>query len=207
MRGLYAIVDPEFCLRDPVLVTQSVLRGGCCALQLRDKRSDDAAFSVLGKTLSALCRAAAVPFIVNDRFWLARELAADGVHIGQSDAAIDVVRKELGARCSIGVSTHSLAQAQDAEQRGADLIGFGPVFETSSKQAADPVVGLVGLGAVCATIRIPVVAIGGLSLARARSVADAGASCGACIGALCAATDPEQMARALHAQLSRAKST
>jgi thiamine-phosphate diphosphorylase len=205
MRGLYAIVDPEACMCEPVLVAQAALRGGCCALQLRDKRSDDRTFSQLGLTLAADCKRAGVPFIVNDRFWLARELGAQGVHVGQTDTAIETVRRELGAAIAIGVSTHSLAQARDAQARGAQLIGFGPVFATRSKVDPDPVVGIEGLTEVCAAITVPVVAIGGIQRERLDAVINAGTRVAAVISALCAAPTldaVEQAAHAFHARLA-----
>jgi thiamine-phosphate pyrophosphorylase len=202
MRGLYAIVDPAVCLdRDPIEVARQILRGGCAALQLRDKSSSDGAFMQLGSAIVELCRQAGVPFIVNDRHWLAAELRAQGVHLGQTDAPIEQVRRQLPATCTIGLSTHTLEQALDAERRGAQLIGFGPVFATHSKLAADPVVGIAGLAAVCQRVAIPVVAIGGVTLARAAEIASARAPLAAAISALCAAHDPEQAARALHAAL------
>jgi thiamine-phosphate pyrophosphorylase len=200
-RGLYAIVDPQVCEDDPLRVAAAILRGGCAALQLRDKRSDDRAFAQLGSALQQLCEGAAVPFIVNDRFWLAREIGAYGVHIGQSDALLETVRREVGNTTSLGLSTHSLAQASEAELRGADLIGFGPVFGTTSKVDADPIVGIETLATVCARASIPVVAIGGVSLERADLVAGAGAPLAAAISALCKAPDPEEAARSLHARL------
>src|ERR1700753_3181386 len=98
MRGLYAIVDVEACARvdrDPFWVAREVLAGGCAVLQLRDKRGDDQAYRARGLRLAALCREAGVPFVVNDRFWLAAELAAQGVHVGQTDAPIEQVRAVL----------------------------------------------------------------------------------------------------------------
>src|SRR5262245_52672954 len=89
MRGLYAIIDPEACRLPPLAVAQAVLRGGCAALQLRAKQLSDADFLALGHALGRVCRAAGVPFFVNDRVWLARELGADGVHVGQDDQALE----------------------------------------------------------------------------------------------------------------------
>jgi thiamine-phosphate pyrophosphorylase len=203
-RGLYAIVDPQLCADDPLRVAGAILRGGCAALQLRDKLSDDRAFARLGSALHQLCERAGLPFIVNDRFWLAREIGANGVHIGQSDASLETVRRELGSDVSLGLSTHSLAQASEAELRGADLIGFGPVFGTTSKVDADPVVGIEALAAVCARASIPVVAIGGITLERAALVAGTATPLAAAISALCGAPDPEEAARALHARLRQA---
>jgi thiamine-phosphate pyrophosphorylase len=201
MRGLYAIIDPQSCPSDPFAIATQILAGGCAALQLRDKHADDATFSVLGSRLAAACRAHGVPFFVNDRFWLVAQLEASGVHLGQTDASLAEVRRILGRERVIGISTHSRAQALMAEREGADLIGFGPVFDTRTKLAADPTVGLAALAQVCAEVRIPVVAIGGLTLERAWDVRRAGASMGAAISALCAAPSPEAAARALHAEL------
>jgi thiamine-phosphate pyrophosphorylase len=205
MRGLYAIIDPAACAaagRLPLEVARHVLRGGCAALQLRDKLHDDASFVSLGRELSALCRSAGVPFFVNDRFWLATELGAAGVHVGQSDAPLEQVRRQVGPNCAIGLSTHSLQQATEAAERGAHLIGFGPVFETRSKLQAEPVVGRDQLARACAGVSIPVVAIGGVTLDNAALIASAGAKMGAAIAALCSAHDPELAARCLHERLS-----
>lgn len=204
MRGLYAIVDVEACAlagRDPCRVAREVLAGGCAALQLRDKRGDDQAYRRLGAQLTALCSDAGVPFVVNDRHWLAAELAAWGVHIGQTDTPIEQVRSASRAGVIVGVSTHSLLQARSAIARGADLIGFGPVFATGSKEAPDPVVGLDSLAEVCREVRVPVVAIGGITLDRVAGVHAAGAPLAAAISALCAADDIAATARAFHARL------
>lgn len=210
MRGLYAIVDVEACARagrEPFAVAREVLAGGCAALQLRDKRGDDHAYRLLGRQLAALCHDAGVPFVVNDRHWLASELGAWGVHIGQTDTPIEQVRRAVGAGVTIGVSTHTLAQARSAALRGADLIGFGPVFATKSKEAPDPVVGLDGLAEVCRSVSVPVVpivpivAIGGITLDRAAGVRAAGAPLAAAISAVCAADDVAAAARAFHARL------
>jgi thiamine-phosphate pyrophosphorylase len=202
MRGLYAIIDPELCgAREPEQVARAVLRGGCAVLQLRDKQGTDADVVRLGTALAALCREHNVPLVVNDRFWLVRQIAATGTHVGQTDASIERVRAELGPGYSVGVSTHSLAQAHDAQRRGADSIGFGPVFGTSTKLNPDPVVGLTLLREVVAQVSIPVVAIGGITLARATEVTRTGVPLAAAVSALCAAHDPEAAARALHGAL------
>jgi thiamine-phosphate pyrophosphorylase len=202
VRGLYAIVDPEHCAgRDARVVAEAILRGGCAALQLRAKRLDDAAFLALAAELAALCRVHAVPFVVNDRVALARELRADGVHVGQGDLPIEQARALVGSHVMISVSTHDAAQAAEAERRGADGIGFGPVFTTRTKEQPDPVVGTDNLARVCALARVPVIAIGGITLDTAPSVVAAGARVAAAIGAICGAADPEHAARALHAAL------
>jgi thiamine-phosphate pyrophosphorylase len=200
MRGLYAIIDPAFCEGEPIQIAEAVLRGGCAALQLRDKRADDASFLALARQLAGACRARGVPFFINDRVWLAEHLPSCGVHVGQDDMPIAEVRARLGPR-SIGVSTHSLAQAEAAARAGADLLGFGPVFATASKLDSEPVVGLPGLQQVCARIAKPIVAIGGVNQTNAADVARCGAPLAAAISAICAATSPEDSARELHALL------
>ena len=205
MRGLYAIVDPAVCLGAPLEAAEQILRGGCAMLQLRDKLGSDEQVLALGRELAALCRRAGVPFVVNDRYWLAQQLGADGVHVGQSDAALEEVRREVSGAIQVGVSTHSLDQALDAARRGADLIGFGPVFPTRSKGDADPVVGVAGLRAVCERVSIPVVAIGGIDLERAPEVAAAGAPLAAAISAVCRAPDIEWAAAQLHLALGGAR--
>lgn len=199
MRGLYAIIDPSACRLPPMAVAEAVLRGGCAALQLRAKEFTDADYLHLARQLVRACRTAGVPFYVNDRVQLVAELGADGVHVGQSDLPIEQVRARVGAAVMIGVSTHSVEQAKDAERRGADVIGFGPVFATRSKLDHDPVVGVQGVREVCAAVRIPVIAIGGITERSAPEVAAAGVPLLAVISAVCAAEDPEAAARRLHA--------
>jgi len=214
-RGFYAIVDPDVCAGDPLAVADAFLRGGCAVLQLRHKsaadrveKSTDArsrsagstagdrATLALARALSTRCRAAKVPFVMNDRLDLALLADADGLHLGQDDLPIAEARRFF--RGPIGVSTHDLAQLDRAIADGADLVGFGPVFATSTKKNPDPVVGLDGLAAACRKASVPVVAIGGIDRDRARACFDVGAALVAAIGATCAADDPEAAARALH---------
>ena len=204
-RGLYAIIDVEACAaRSPIDIAAAVLEGGAAVVQLRAKRSSDAEVRALGLQLRPLCTRAGVPFVLNDRPELAIELQADAVHLGQSDMSIAEARAlalASGRKLGIGVSTHSLAQASAAQDAGADLIGFGPVFATQSKEQPDPVVGLAALAEVVKRVRIPVVAIGGIDRSNIASVAHTGVAFAAVIGAVCRAHDPMQAARELHAAL------
>jgi thiamine-phosphate pyrophosphorylase len=201
--GLYAIVDPEFCDgRDPIEVAHAILQGGCAVLQLRAKRLRELDFETLAQQIAALCRIASVPFVVNDSAEIAQRVGADGLHLGQSDLPIEQARARLGPGVAIGLSTHDLEQALAAQRRGADLIGFGPVFPTRSKHNPDPVVGLAGLRAVCSAVVLPVVAIGGIDAGNAPEIAASGAMFGAAIGALCSAADPRSAARALQLGLT-----
>jgi len=198
-RGLYAIVDPAFCAgRDPLAVGSAILRGGCGVLQLRAKTGAPDAIEALARALLARCLDAQVAFVVNDDVDLAARIGAHGLHLGQADVTVAAARARLGPHVPIGLSTHSLAQASAALGLGADLIGFGPVFATSTKPDADPVVGLDLLAQVCATVALPVVAIGGVTAHNIGAVASAGARLAAAISALCGADDPERAARDMH---------
>lgn len=201
VRGLYAIVDPERCGgRDPVQVAEAILRGGCALLQVRAKRLDDRERLALMRAVRARAKARGVPFVVNDRPDLALLVGADGLHLGQEDLPIAEARRIVGAM-TIGRSTHDLDQVRAAVAEGADLIGFGPVFATTSKENPDPVVGLEGLAAAVRAAGVPVVAIGGITLENAADVVGAGATLAAVISAIGEAGDPEAAARALHARL------
>lgn len=196
LRGLYAIVDPEQTGgRDPRAVTDAILRGGCAILQLRAKTLDDETHLALAHELARACRAASVPFVVNDRADIAVLADADGVHLGQDDLPLAAARAIVGARL-IGRSTHDLAQV-DAEQ-GADLLGFGPVFTTRTKANPDPTVGLAGLGAAVARSSRPVIAIGGITADTLGDVVATGVPLVAAISAITQAGDVEAAARRFH---------
>ena len=183
------------------MIASAILRGGCAVMQLRAKKAGAGDMLRLARSLRALCRDHGVPFVVNDRPDVALLAEADGVHLGQEDLPIDVVRA-IAPSLAIGVSTHDLAQAGAAERAGADLIGFGPVWPTQTKENPSPIVGLNLLAEVVRTVRIPVVAIGGVDEKRALEVARTGASYAAVIRAICAADDPERAARTIHAAWS-----
>lgn len=194
--GFYAIVDPAHCGgHPPVTVAQQLVSGGAAVLQLRMKTGSDRERVTLARALRELTRAARVPFVMNDRADLALLVDADGVHLGQDDLSLADARRLLGAR-QLGVSTHDLQQAMDAEREGADLIGFGPVFDTVTKERPDPTVGLAQLAEVCRSVRVPVVAIGGLTPERAREAYRAGATWVAAISAVTTASDVAAQARA-----------
>jgi thiamine-phosphate pyrophosphorylase len=133
--------------------------------------------------IRSACAHAGVPFVVNDRADIARLVGADGLHLGQDDLSIEDARSVVG-EMQVGVSTHSLEQASRADAEGADLIAFGPVFETQTKENPDPVVGLKTLEEVCQTVSRPVVAIGGITPENAGETLQAGARYVAVISAL-----------------------
>jgi len=139
---LYAIVDFGYISEHDVeKAAVSLLSGGADVIQLRAKEIPLEIISAAAQKIIPLCRSAGVPFILNDYPELAAELGADGVHIGQDDGAISEVRRIVGDEIIIGRSTHSLAQAKQALEDGADYIGFGPLFPTPTK-AGRPAIGL-----------------------------------------------------------------
>jgi len=210
-RGLYAIVDTDTLQargRDPVAFAQRLLAAGpLAALQLRAKSLSARDALALARALGPWCRAAGVPFVVNDRADLAWLAGADAVHVGQGDLPVDeLVRRVPDLR--VGGSSHSPAELAALLDTAADYVAYGPVFATQSKRDADPVVGLDGLRAaasMAAARSRPLVAIGGITLDNAAAVRDAGAWSGAVIGAL-VVPDAEvtAVARALHQRLGGA---
>jgi thiamine-phosphate pyrophosphorylase len=204
-RGYYAILDAKAedlgDLAGLGARAAKLLAAGPCCLQLRAKGAEAAAMYAAALRLRDLCRAARVPFCVNDRLDVALAVEADVVHLGQDDLPLaDARRVRAIAKAEsmvIGFSTHNRTQALAAAEGGADYIGFGPVFATGSKANPDPVVGVDALAEVCRLVSIPVVAIGGIGLDAVAAVARAGASAAAVIGAVDGAPDPEAAGRAV----------
>ena len=160
---LYAVTDRHWLdgrtLKEVVLES---LEGGVTMLQLREKHLDEAHFLEEAKELQMLCRSWHVPFLINDNVEIALAMNADGIHVGQSDMAAGDVRKKLGDDKIIGVSAQTVEQALLAEKAGADYLGVGAVFPTSSKDDAEDVP-FETLKAICEAVSIPVIAIGGIT--------------------------------------------
>ncbi len=174
---LYAILDLGYVLEEnAVAVTAELLAGGADLLQLRAKGHDTAIIRRVGQQLLPLCRAAGVPFVLNDLPELAAELGADGVHIGQDDGPLAVARKLMGPGKWIGRSTHTLEQARAALAEGFDYIGFGPLFPTPTK-AGRPAIGLQDVAEMERDVgsRIPAFCIGGIKRSNLSEVLAAGA--------------------------------
>jgi thiamine-phosphate pyrophosphorylase len=161
---LYGIVDFGYVAEERMEeVAAKLLTGGADVLQLRAKGIPLETIAVAARKIIPLCKAAGIPFILNDHPELAVELGADGVHIGQNDGSIYDVRSRIGAHMIIGRSTHSLAQAKQALADGADYIGFGPLFPTPTK-AGRPAIGLDDIVEMEREVgsKIPAFCIGGI---------------------------------------------
>ncbi len=195
--ALYVITDRGLARgRDEVEIARAALRGGATAIQLRGKDQDARRLCELGRALLLATRAAGALLFVNDRLDVAQAIGADGVHLGQEDLPCGEARRIAGPGLLIGVSAESPALAQAAERDGADYLGTGSVYATSSKADAGAPIGVAGLAKVVAATTLPVVAIGGITAAQAPACIAAGACGVAVISAVIGAEDPEAAARA-----------
>jgi thiamine-phosphate pyrophosphorylase len=193
---LYPIVDTDVCRkygRDPVDVAAAYLRGGAPWLQLRCKQESGAAFLALADAIVASARDFGAAIIVNDRADIALMAGAAGAHVGQDDLPVSAVRQIVGAAGLVGVSTHDERQVDAALDSSADYVAVGPVYGTETKDTGYQARGL-DLVSYAAGRGRPVVAIGGINLARAKDLIAAGASGVAVISDLLTA-DPEEQVR------------
>jgi hydroxymethylpyrimidine kinase/phosphomethylpyrimidine kinase/thiamine-phosphate diphosphorylase len=197
--GVYLITDQGDDLVERV---RSALKGGVAILQYRAKEKGRETLLSEGAELKWLCSGFGVPFIVNDDVQLARELDADGVHLGQDDGSIAEARKLLGPDRIIGKSTHTLEEALQAEEEGADYIGFGAMYPSDSKLVTQ-IPGTSGLSAIRDRIRLPVVAIGGITIDNACRVIDAGADALAVISSVLSSPRPDVAAAELKLLFNR----
>lgn len=170
-------------------VVKDALAGGADLIQYREKEASTREMIKEGRELLKLTRRAGVSLIINDRVDVALAIAADGVHLGQDDLPLEDARRLIGSDKIIGISTHNLQEAVAAERGGADYLGFGAIFPTETKRDSQ-LKGLVGLREIKTVIKIPVLAIGGISLDNVNQVREAGADGVAVVSAIVAAPDP-----------------
>ena len=195
---LYAILDPEQITgRDSGEVLDDLLKGGVKFLQLRVKTLAPSDFFELAQRARTETRSYGCNLIVNDRVDIALACDADGVHLGQDDLPLAVGRKLIGDKI-IGISTHDLDQAREAEKNGADYIGFGPMFGTSTKNTGYAARGMEMLRHLRAEVKLPIVAIGGITENNVAEVWQAGANSAAIISDILRAEDtPAKVRRIL----------
>ncbi len=172
---LYVLISSKIATRSVKETAKLVINGGADAIQLREKTIPDSDFLSLAGEVRDLTSKRGTLFIVNDRVNVARELNADGVHLGQQDMSVSEARDIIGKEKIIGVSTHNIIQARQALKDGADYIAIGPVYATSTKDY-EPSVGLKVVQEVSREINIPIFAIGAIALENLDDVIKAGAS-------------------------------
>lgn len=195
---LYLVTDRHRTAGRPLLeVIEAALQGGVDAVQLREKDLPAGALFELASRLRDVTSRYSARLLINDRIDVALAVGADGVHLPGDSFAPEDARRLLGTRALIGVSTHSVEQARLAAARGADFVVFGPVFDTPSKRAFGAPLGLDALGEVSRAVRVPVLAIGGLTAEHVQDVRQRGARGVAVIAAILDADDPRAAAARL----------
>ncbi|EEL42300.1 MULTISPECIES: thiamine phosphate synthase [Bacillus] len=203
---VYFIMGSNNCMKDPLAILKEALDGGVTLFQFREKGEgtltgeDRVRFA---KKLQALCKEYGVPFIVNDDVELAVELDADGVHVGQDDEGITSVREKMGDKI-IGVSTHTIEEAKWAIENGADYLGVGPIFPTSTKKDTKAVQGTKGLAHFREQgITVPIVGIGGITIENTAAVIEAGADGVSVISAISLADSAYESTKRLAGEVNK----
>ena len=159
---LYAVTDRAWTGKQSLYEqVEAALKGGVTCVQLREKELDDEAFLVEAVEIATLCKKYKVPFFINDNVDIAIKCKADGIHVGQEDMIASQVRQKVGEDMMIGVSVHSVEEALEAVKNGADCLGVGAMFSTSTKTDVDVLPKEI-LKDICEAVDVPVVAIGGI---------------------------------------------
>ena len=200
---LYAVTDRSWLGGHTLYQdVEAAIKGGATFIQLREKKLDEEHFLEEAKEIKELCKKYRVPFVINDNVDIALAMDADGVHVGQSDMEAGMVREKLGPDKIIGVSAQTVEQAILAEQKGADYLGVGAVFPTGSKDDAVEV-SHETLKAICEAVKIPVIAIGGISTGNVMELSGSGICGIAVISAIFAKPDIETAAKELRKQTEK----
>lgn len=194
---LYAVTDRAWVGRQSLLEqVEDALRGGATCVQLREKELPEEEFLREAVEMAELCRRYHVPFLINDNVEIALRCGADGVHVGQDDMAAAGARRLLGPDKIVGVSVHTPEEAEQALRDGADYLGVGAVFSTSTKTDVS-VLTHEALRAICGATPLPAVAIGGISLANVQELAGSGVEGIAVVSAIFGAPEIREAAQAL----------
>ena len=194
---LYAVTDRAWAKEKSLYQqVEEALKGGVTCVQLREKNLSDEEFLQEAVEIKALCQRYNVPLFINDNVFVALKCGADGVHVGQDDMAVSEVRSIVGENMMIGVSAHSVEEALEAVKNGADCLGVGAMFATSTKADAN-VLSWQTLHDICHAVDVPVVAIGGLNKDNIPSLAGSGVDGVALVSAIFASEDIESECRRL----------
>jgi len=176
----------------PLDLVADALAGGVPVIQVRAKALDDRAFLALAEAVVARCRAAGATCLIDDRVDLALATGADGVHLGDLDLPVAVARRLLGPDAIIGATARDARSARARVDEGADYLGVGPTYATTTKDGLPDPIGPAGVGAVAAAVDVPVIAIAGITLAQVPEVMATGAHGIAVVGAVSRAPDRRQ---------------
>jgi thiamine-phosphate pyrophosphorylase len=204
--SLYLVADADYAAgRDLVALSEAAVEGGVTIVQFRAKRLPPGAFVELGGALARRLAARGVPLLVNDRVDLARACGAVGVHLGQDDLPVAEARRLLGPGATVGVSVSTPEEARRAERDGADYVGAGPAYATSTKSTSLAVLGPEGIGRIVKATSLAVVAIGGIDPSNAAALAAAGARGIAVVSAILGAPDARRAASDLCQAFTRGR--
>lgn len=190
--SLYLVLDPEMCggFDAAIRLTQQVLDTGVTMIQLRAPEWKKRDCLRLSERLLPLTRDAGVPYLINDHLDIALACDADGVHLGQQDLPLSVARRLLGKNKLLGLSLSKASHLTQDDCHLADYFGVGPIFPTTTKQDADPALGLATLANWNKQLNKPIVAIGGITQAHIPALMQTGIAGIAVVSAICAATNP-----------------
>lgn len=193
----YLVTDTDMCPREKLIdVVGGAIRGGVTLIQLREKEISTREFYNEAVLLKELCKKNGVPLIINDRLDIALAVDADGIHVGQSDMPIEVIRRILGRDKIIGLSAGNVHDAEEAVKGGADYLGVGAVFRTATKKDANDV-GIEMLEKVRAAVKIPIVGIGGINSNNIEKLYGTGIDGVAVVSCIMASDDPYNAAKQL----------
>ncbi len=202
---VYPITDTNLSGLSHAEQIDRLIAGGATLIQLRDKHAASRDLYPQAEAALQIARKHDVRLIINDRVDVALALGADGVHLGQTDMPVEAARRLLGERVIVGISTHNLEQAKLAANMPVDYVAFGPIFKTSTKENPDPIAGLEALRGVRTIVgSLPVVAIGGITLANAEEAWKAGADAVSSIAAL--VSDPSRIPENMRQMLAKSRS-
>lgn len=194
---LYAVTDRAWIGKQTLIEqVESALKGGVTCVQLREKELDEEEFLAEAMEIAPLCKQYGVPFFINDNVDIAIKCKADGIHVGQEDMIASKVRQKVGDDMMIGVSVHSVEEAIEAVKNGADCLGVGAMFSTSTKTDIDVLPKEI-LRDICEAVDVPVVAIGGIGKGNLSQLAGTGVDGVALVSAIFAADDIESECRLL----------
>jgi thiamine-phosphate pyrophosphorylase len=193
---LYGIIDLGYVEKfDATCIAEAMIKGDVDLIQLRGKDQSIKELVELAAELHELTAQSFTPLIVNDHAEVASKVPIEGVHVGQDDDSIEVVRRKAGRAVVVGKSTHNLVQARAAQREGADYIGFGPIFATPTKPDYRPI-GLKEINRVHLDVTVPIFSIGGIKIDNLEQVIAAGAYRVAIVSGLLKAPDIVEYARA-----------
>lgn len=194
---LYAVTDRAWVGRQSLYEQiEAAINGGATCIQLREKELGEIEFLKEATEISVLCKSRGVPLIINDNVDIAIKCGADGVHVGQDDMSVAQVRRIVGSEMIIGASAHSVEEALEAVKNGADYLGAGAVFATSTKSDTN-ILPMETLKDICRAADVPVVAIGGINKENIMKLSGSGVDGVALVSAVFSADDIEQECRLL----------